>query len=204
MKSWTTAQLALGATALLFLLSSPTTAQVAASAQGYNAFRLVRTRNIFEPDRQGPPRSDEAPRPQSTTARSNFIVLTGTMVTASRTLAFFTGSRPEYAKVIPVGEKIADFTLTSITPAQVELEHAGKRIEVAVGGPIPLEGTSAAGVTSEPLPAGVSPPPGAAAVTTNAQPPGAAVTTNPAPAPAGDKAEVLRRMMERRQKEMSP
>ena len=204
MRSWSPAQLAVGAATLLFLLPSSTTAQVAATAQGYNAFHLVRTRNIFEPDRQGPPRTEEQPRPQATTTRSNFIVLTGTMVTSSRTLAFFTGSRPEYARVIPVGEKIADFTLTSITPAQVELEHAGKQIAVAVGGPVPLEGTSAAGVTSEPVPPGVSAPPGAGAAITNPAPGATAVTTSPAPAPTGDKAEVLRRMMERRQKEMSP
>ena len=195
MRSPTAAPLVISAATLLFLLPSASTAQVAASAQGYNAFRLVRTRNIFEPDRQGAPRAEEQSRPQPTTSRSNFIVLTGTMVTASRTLAFFTGSRPEYARVIPVGEKIADFTLTSITPAQVELEHAGKQIAVVVGGPVPLEGTSDAGVTSEPLPVGVSAPPSTAAPT--------AATTSSAPAATGDKAEVLRRMMERRQKEMS-
>ena len=182
------------ATTLLLLHEVATAQEAPPPAQGYAAFRLVRTRNIFDPSRQGTVRTDEAPRPQTTATRSNFIVLTGAMVTENKTLAFFTGSRPEFSKVIPVGEKIADFTVKRITAAEVELDHAGKSIAVAVGALVPLEGTSAAGMTSDPLPPGVTAPPASAPGT----PP------NSPPPPTGDKAEILRRMMERRQKEMSP
>ncbi len=181
---------------ILLLLAGTAGAQVTApAAQGYDAFRLMQTRNIFDPNRQGPVRSDEAPPPrQNTITRPNSILLTGAMVTESKTLAFFSGSRPEYSRIIPVGEKIADFTVKKISAAEVELEHAGKAIVVPVGASVPLQGTSAAGMIMEPLPPGAS----AAAPASTAPP------VNAPPPPTGDKAEILRRMMERCQKEMSP
>lgn len=162
------------------------------TAKGFDAFRLVKTRNIFDPDRRAarvetPTRSGPAP------TRTNSISVTGTMVADGKALVFFSGSRPEYSKVIPVGATIADFKVTGITNAQVELSRDGKQIVVGVGKQVPLEGSSAA----------IAPPDASAAAPADAPPPEAAAPTEAKPASADEPNEVLRRMMERRQKEMS-
>ena len=178
--------------AFLVMLASALT-QAAEPAQGYNAFRFVRTRNIFDPERRGP-RSDAstgAPVSQGPTTRSNFIALTGTMVTEGKTLAFFTGSRPEYSKVISVHDKIADFTITAIAAREVQLELAGKPITVVIGNQLPLQGSSAeTAMPLSPMPAEeASPAPASGSSTTSTSP--------------TDKTEILRRMAERREKEFS-
>jgi hypothetical protein len=176
----------------LLLFAEVTRAQSTGPLEGYNAFRLVRTRFIFDPERQATRSEAAVPRAQSAPSRSNFIAVTGTMVTPGRTLAFFSGSQPEYSKVISVGETIADFKITSITPAQVELERAGQPIIVPVGRQLPLDGSTTAVAPTSLAPApDISGTPAA-----NSSAPSAAASTS-------DKSEILRRMMERRQKEVS-
>ncbi|MDQ3625279.1 MAG: hypothetical protein M3463_22835 [Verrucomicrobiota bacterium] len=189
------ALIAIGSAGVLMLPPSAA-GQTAERTQNYDAFRLVRTRNIFDPDRRAA-RSDNAPRPQTTTAtgRPNYVAVTGTMVAAGKSLAFFTGSRPEYSKVISLRDTIADFTITGITPKEVELERAGKQIVVPVGRQLPLEGAAAA--SSDP---GPWPPAPDAHGANAASPPEAAPSTSSSPP---DKNELLRRMMERRAKEIS-
>nr|MDQ3624824.1 hypothetical protein [Verrucomicrobiota bacterium] len=41
-------------------------------------------------------------------------------VAAGKSLAFFTGSRPEYSKVISLRDTIADFTITGIIEFRIE------------------------------------------------------------------------------------
>jgi hypothetical protein len=167
--------------------------------KGYEAFRLVRTRNIFDPNRRGA-RTESAPPPVTTSARrANFINLTGTMVTAGKSLAFFSGSRPEYSKVVGENGKVADFTIKSITPSQVEVELGGKLTLVMVGSSVPLQGSVAMNAEAL-LPAPGTEP---AAVGVTGAAPGSASTSAPAAGPAGSADDVLRRMMERRQKETS-
>lgn len=182
----------IAATLALLLLPELTRAQSAAPLEGYNAFRLVRTRFIFDPERQVIRSEAAVPRVQSAPSRSNFIAVTGTMVTPGRTLAFFSGSQPEYSKVISIGETIADFKITGITPAQVELERAGQPIIVPVGRQLPLDGSTTA-VT----PTSLAPAPDISSS------PAASVSAPSAAASTSDKSEIARRMMERRQKEVS-
>lgn len=156
-------------------------------AEGYNAFRLLRTRNVFDPERRAAVSDVAPPKPPPTVTRANFIALTGTMVSREKSLAFFTGSRPELSKVITVGDTIADFKVTAITGTQVEMTLAGKPpLTVLVGRQVPLTGSSVV----------TGPPPTLPDPTATATPPAAN-------APASDKNETLRRMMEARQKEMS-
>jgi hypothetical protein len=167
--------------------------------KGFDAFRLVKARNIFDPDRRGMP-SAQAARPAAA-PRTNFINLTGTMVADGKMLAFFAGSRSEYSKVISTGDSIADFKVTGITNTHVVLDHAGKQITVPVGQAVPLEGSSAA-VAPPDKDAPAPPPeePGPNGPASNAS---EATEPKPASSPGGDQNEVLRRMMERRAKELS-
>ena len=166
--------------------------------KGFDAFRLVKTRNIFDPDRRAARVETPSQRPGPPPARTNSILVTGTMVTDGKALVFFSGSVPEYNKVVPVGGSIADFKVKEISSAQVELERAGKQIIVGVGKQVPLEGSTAA--IAPPAPAGVA----IDAAPTDAPPDAPAPAENKPAGPGADEPnEVLRRMMERRQKEMS-
>lgn len=169
-------------------LPEPARAQVA----GYDTFRLLRTRNIFSPDRQAT-RSQTRTRTESTSERAPFLALTGTMVTPEKSLAFFSGSRPEYTQVVKRPAKIADMEVKSISASHVELEHEGRLVVLAVGQQVAL---------GEKGPGEVANSPSAAPATTTSVP--LPQTSSPdRPAPAGDRSELLRRMMERRQQQIS-
>lgn len=181
----------------------PVQAQDAPKPQGFESFRLVHSRNVFDPERRAMPSRENTSRssvPQGMVRSS--VTLTGTMVTPSKSLAFFGSSRSEYNKVASVNDKVGDFKVLEIAPNEVMLEQGGQKTPLSVGKQLPLAGT-------EPAPAGIpagssAPPvPGAPA---SATPDGAApvspITAPPSGAPAS-KEEILRRMMERRQKEMS-
>lgn len=184
------------AAAFLFAILAmhrPAAAQESSRSQGFDAFRLLLTRNVFDPDRRAFLRSTG---PQRTlppgTVRSS-VTLTGTMVTSGKSLAFFGSSRSEYNKVVSAQESIGDYKVLSIEPHAVTLEHAGQTTVLGVGKQLPLAGT-------EPAPAGTS----AEMHSETSAEPGSAAPVAPLPAgvPA-DKDETLRRMMQRRQQEMS-
>lgn len=190
--------------------SSPT------AEKGYNAFKLVRTRNIFDPERRpirtdAPATTNPKSGSSSNSSRVSRITLTGTMVTADRSLAFFSGSQNEF-KVLPVNDKISGFTIKAISAAYVDLEKDGKPYNLAVGKQLTLDGSNIS-FTTPPPPSDDSssaPPAPAPSGTDGGSAPAATSNTpspsNPAspapPAAGGDKAEILRRMMERRQKEV--
>ena len=168
------------------------------SPRSFAAFPTVQTRNIFDPQRY--PNSMATERPRTSAARyvppraSDFVALTGVMVTGDKALAFFGGSRPDYDKVLGINEDIAGAKLTKVTATNIEVERDGKTIVVAVGQTVPFDNS----------------PPGAPPATFNA------VAPAPAAAPAGEEGDapaaapplpgnltdVMRRMMERRQQQL--
>ena len=179
--------------AALFLLLAPpysATAQKPAPAkkQTYESFAMVRTRNIFDPDRQGnAPITNAQPVVAAPTA-ADYASLTGTLVTADKLLAFFSGSRSEFNKVLPVGSTIAGATITKISPNEIVINRDEKPITIAVGQTVPLDASSvptAAPITAaNPTPASADQP----------------NTSNTAA--SSSKEAIMRRMMEKRQKEL--
>lgn len=169
---------------------APVKGEPTAKTEGFDAFKNVKAKNIFDPSRRAIRGETPVTARQPTNAsRSRTLVLTGTMVTDGKTLAFFGGSAAEGSRVISVGNSVANYKLTAISATQVALEHEGKSLTLDVGRQISFE--SAPG---EAAPAGP--------VVEAAPEPAADVTGTPSvPGPAGDKAEILRRMMERRAKE---
>jgi hypothetical protein len=172
----------------------PDSEEARAKPTGYQAFPFVRLRNIFDPNRK-PVRIDSpAAKPLSNPRAA--LILTGTLVTEQKALAFFSGPGGAPGKVLGVAQAIGDFKITSIAPGQVGLERDGQPLVLAVGKSLPVEGGAETSAVLENIPAvGVpeTPPPApvaAASPTPNAD-------ANP------DRSETLRRMMERRQKELS-
>lgn len=178
--------------------------------QGFETFRMVQSRNIFDPNRQPiRPASSIRRQPPAPVTRNDYASLTGTMVTPEKSLAFFSGTRAEYNKVLPVKGAIAGATITRIEPTQVEVERDGKRIMLAVGQSLPLGAGSTPVATPPP-----SASPGAAtpAATSSASPEaalpaeaGAAASASPAPGNTApltlDRDALIKRMMERRQQQ---
>lgn len=171
-------------------------AQAQQPAPAYDTFRLVRLRNMFDPDRRGI--RGDAPAvaaPRAGGPLANYITFTGAMVTNGRKLAFFSGARPEYNKVIGPRDRIADFVVNDIAADQVQLRLGDKTLVVAVGQNVPLAGSAAAGQP------GLQPPPEVAPLSATAAAPAASSSSSAAAPPVGGSDDVLRRMMERRQKE---
>jgi hypothetical protein len=194
---------------LAALACAATPVHAADSKSGFDAFRFAKGRNVFDPDRRAMRTEAPPPRAPRRTSRPNFINLTGTIVSDGKALAFFSGSRSEYSKVVAVGQSIADFQVKTVTNKEVELERAGKQIVVSVGSAVPLEGSIAATSVSEETEAGPEEPaPSDGGRPPENRPPGSSPTPPPpssttsAPTSGGE-SDILRRMRERREKEMS-
>jgi len=196
----------LSAGACLLVLASAALAgrsapPVPARKAGYEGYALVQTRNIFDPERMpGVVYTPEVNQPQTTTpVAGDYAALTGTLLTAERTLAFFSGSRPEYNRVISVGGRIAGASLKKIDPNSIEVERAGKCITVAVGQTVPLNSSAVPGQAPAPVALPVATP---SPYTFNS-PTVAAPSISAAPTPGtADREALMRRMMEKRQQEL--
>ena len=68
-----------------------------------------------------------------------------TLLSAEKSYAFFSGSRPEFNKVLNVREKIANATITGITGQSIEIERDGKHTTVAIGQTVPFDNQTAPG-----------------------------------------------------------
>ena len=180
------------------------TTVAAEKSDGYNGFRFVKTRNVFDPNRSAAPKERREERAAPRAPRADSLALTGTMVTSGKSLAFFSGSRSDYSKVISAGDMVGKFKLGEITSAGVTLEHDGKSTPLAIGRQLTI-GESGS-TTEEPISTAPPVEPSADAPVASADGGGAETPTAPPPtaAPAaGGMSEVMRKMIERRQKEMS-
>jgi hypothetical protein len=93
----------------------------------YEAFRLIAERNIFNPNRA--PRSARPPPPTNETRRVPRVeafALVGTMSYAKGSYAFFDSPSSQYRKSLKPGEAIAGYTLKDIAPSHVKLARERK------------------------------------------------------------------------------
>lgn len=170
---------------------------------GFGLYRMVRLKNIFDPDRRPMPTEGAAkPTPViSSGNRNSYLVLTGTMVTETKRLAFFSGSHSEYNRVVHAHEKVGDCEVEAISTSHVDLKRGEEAIVLAVGKQLTLGDRSAGGeaVVSAPPAAPADAPP---SVSSPAAPDGV-----PSATPAArvgdplDQNDIMRRMMERRRNE---
>jgi hypothetical protein len=171
----------------------PATARPSAviAVTGFDAFRLISERNIFDPNRVGQStRTGEPPPP-----RADLISLVGTMHYEKGLFAFFDGSAPAFRKALSEGESVADYAVAHIAANSVELVRNGQRLTLTVGQQLrrPVGGDwtvvalDTAHSEAKAQPADVS-------------------TDNPSATPAipPDASDVLRRLMEQRQKQLKP
>jgi hypothetical protein len=176
------------ATALLALpalaADEPSTNAPAAAPDPSSFVRFISDRNIFDPERRarGPGESRRQPeRPRNTVIPT--LTLVGVMDYSRGRFAFFDGPASEYKKTIAANGSIAGFTVAAIRPSSVVLKpKEGAEIELAIGKALRLDG-------AEPVEAPAK---------TDAAEDASAATP---PAATGDAAEILRKLMLKRQQE---
>ena len=171
--------------------------------QDYPSFsHFITDRNIFNPDRV--PHSynrNSTFRSTRTTRRSNGtpgIQLVGTMSYEKGMFAFFGGNSADLSKVLPVGGKIADYTITEIAVDFVRLESADKKEqpEMKVGDGFRQQNGRWMLAKAGELPAASSAPGTAGSSSSES-----AGSTPALPASTGEQSDVLKRLMQLREKE---
>lgn len=171
---------------------APPPAAAARPATGFEAFRLITERNIFDPNRTGRSArgSEEAP------PRPDVISLVGTMHYDKGLVAFFDGSGAAFQKTLHEGESIAEYAVARIDQTGVELTRDGRRIPLRVGQQLrrPVGGDWAV-VALETVRNEAEAQRSAATA--------AASPASPAAIPA-NASETLKRLMEQRQKQLKP
>jgi len=98
------------------------TASAASRPNDFERFRVVVDRNIFNPSRTPRTRATEETPPPRTDA----FALVGTMETDQGVVAIFDGSAEAFRAAVPVAGEIAGFKVARITPNAVELTAGDK------------------------------------------------------------------------------
>lgn len=168
--------------------------------QDYASFsKFITDRNIFDPSRQphyyDPNRRfTHHPRPHGTPG----IQLVGTMSYDKGMFAFFNGNSSELSKVLQVGNKIVDYTITEIMPSFVLLESADKKEQsmLKIGGGFRQENGKWVLAGEGDLSTASSAP-----ETAGSSSGASASDTSAAPASTGEPNDILKRLMQQREKE---
>jgi hypothetical protein len=192
-----------GAPAFACLLVAAATAALGAEgpapagAGDFSAYRIIGERNIFNAARSG--RSSAAPRETRRPVRVESFALVGTMSYEKGHYAFFDGSSPEFRKALRCGDLIAGHTVREISPKWVRLEHEGKSVEVRVNTQMKREDDGPWRVSDRTESYSGSPGgTGSGSASSSPTPAGAPASSDS----SGDVSEVLKRLMEQREKEM--
>ncbi|MFW5863874.1 MAG: hypothetical protein ACOCVT_00340 [bacterium] len=122
------------ALAILFLVMNPNTyAQDRDSQSGFSEYREIMENNIFDASRQ-PRREAPPPRPTPPPApRVDKIQLVGAMVTEDSAIAFFESNMSEARGPKRADEKLDDLTLGQISTSGVEFHKGDETLNLAIG-----------------------------------------------------------------------
>jgi hypothetical protein len=166
-------------------------------ATEYTKFsQFVTDRNIFDPNRT-PHYYSPNSRPRTRTrTRSNSapaLTLVGTMSYEKGLFAFFNGNSSDLKKALQVAEKIAGYTIVEISPNRVKLETSDKnhQFEMKVGDAMQQ-------VSGKWVFAGAGELPGETGATESS---GSGNSTPASPASVGEPNEILKRLMQLKEKE---
>ncbi len=167
-----------------------TAAATAEAGEGFEAFAGILRRNIFDPERQpARPAAEATPAPVATPEpRVDTVNLVGTWITENQRMAFLESPNGALAGIRQEGEAVGDWTIAMIATDRVTLAQGEKKVEWGVGQGLRRSEGEAWQLTERT----------AAAAPATAS---SATTGTAATAGGGEQSEVLRRLMERRQRE---
>jgi hypothetical protein len=173
---------------------------------------FISVRNIFNPARYAV-RGNTVIRPTTTPRVGPAFSLVGTMSYEKGMFAFFDGNQNNLRKVLYQSDSnsIAGYTVAEITPAGVQLQSADKKqtVKMKIGEIMRQNGDawqlSGQGDLSVGAVGGFGTGGGSAApgVTGNTSVSGAGSTASPAPSPALEGNDILRKLMQQRQSELT-
>lgn len=194
------------------LARSQTNTPSADQAPDYSTYpQFIAARNIFNPNRY-PTRDNHHPAAESRSKSAPYFTLVGTMDYQKGIFAFFDGNRADYRKVLQANEHIADFVVTSITPAGVTLTATSTNaaqtnlVQMAIGSQLRQNGTLWEPATAEEM-ATSSSDNGDSSAPDNSS--GSASSTTDSNRSSSDRSssgsapnDILKRLMQKRQQEM--
>lgn len=169
------------------------------------AYRVIAQRNLFSPSRVATPpptTTVSVPPPPAET-----VTLTGVVVLDGQATALFAGSTADLSGACHAGDSLGTLRVTTVSTAGARVDADGQEgtLRLAVGQSLRrLQGQPWQWSAAAPALASAVPPPPAtpsAAATSPASPSATAPATA---APSADAAEILKRLIERRKKEMNP
>jgi hypothetical protein len=160
--------------------------------RSYEAFRIIATRNIFDPNRfpgsgvTGPVRPVVAPK------RTELFTLVGAISYDKGDYAFFDSNSSEYRKTVKPGDTIAGYKVAEVGADKVTLEADGKKVELPVGGQMKRQGDEEWKLNSRAEPIG-------SMGSSNSS--SSATTSSESSSSGGDMPEALKRLLEQRKNE---
>lgn len=168
----------------------------------YSSFRLIADRNIFNANRSGRrPASSTGSRPRQ--VRVETFGLVGTMSYEKGDFAFFDGSSSQFRRVLKPSDSIAGYKIAAISGNGVKLEANGQEIQMKVGAQMRREdeGQWQLSARTESLGNGSSGEVAAnSSASTGSNGSSAGADSG---APAGEVNDVLKRLMQQREKEIN-
>jgi len=112
--------------------SAPASSPTAGNGTDYPSFQVIPDRNIFNVNRSS--RSARATQEaEAKPTKVDTLALVGSMSYPKGDFAFFDGSSSDYRRVLKPGDSVAGFQIRSIGRTSVQLESAGKTLELAIG-----------------------------------------------------------------------
>lgn len=174
------------------------------SRTDFTAFRVIADHNIFNGNRSGQRITSSRSGSLQRTVRVEAFTLVGTMDSGKGWLAFFDGTLSDYHKVLRVGDSIAGFKVKEIIYSGVRFDENGTELALRVGSSLRREdggawfvsattGSYASSRSSETHTAYN----GSGGSSTSAS----SGNSGGDAAPTGAMSDVLKRLMERREKE---
>ena len=156
-----------------------------------SAFALIGERNIFNASRSGGQVRLPSRRPTSV----EYFTLVGTMAYEKGVFAFFEGSSSEFTKVVKADDVMAGYKLADVLASSVKLEADGKLIDLPIGSQMRREDAGSWNVREASGSNG-----GSESASSPSRASSASSTSTPAAASA-DMSDVLKKLMQRREKE---
>lgn len=174
----------------------------------FSSFKVVSERNIFNGNRSGQRMVSTRSSSQQRSVRVESFSLVGTLLTEGKPpVAFFDGSSSEFRKALKTGGNVAGFTVKEILHAGVRLTQGTNILEVRVGTSLRREDEglwkSSAGATGYASSSGssYSSSNGRSSRYSDRESRSESPSLDSPPAASADAAEILKRLMEKREKE---
>ena len=158
----------------------------------YSAFKMIVDRNIFDPNRF--PHAPGQVRPTSKPRSVDYVTLVGTMSYEKGTFAFFDGTSSDYKKALKLTDSIAGYKVTNITPNSVKLAAGTNELNLNVGAQLRREEDGPWLLASQFTSYAATP----ASTSTNGT---AATITGSDTTSGGTESDILKRLMQKREKE---